>query len=66
MGLERGREKKKRAGEEPNNLWLEVRSELRRYLDGVVAALRVAVLHVSVAFVAHAGARVVQIGTCTG
>lgn len=41
-----------------------MRSKLRRYLDGVVAALRVAVLHVSVAFVAHAGARVVQIGTC--
>lgn len=46
------------------HLWLEVVSKLRRDLDGVVAALRVAVLHVSVASVAHTGADVVQVGTC--
>lgn len=45
-------------------LWLEVVSKLWRDLDGVVAALRVAVLHVGVALVAHTGGDVVHVGTC--
>lgn len=45
-------------------LWLEVRRKLRRYLDSVIASLRITVLHVCVAFVARAGASVVHIGTC--
>lgn len=51
-------------GEELIYLWLEVRRKLRRYLDSVIASLRITVLHVCVAFVARAGASVVHIGTC--
>lgn len=45
-------------------LWLEVRSKLRRYLDGIIAPLRITVLHVCVTFVACAGASVVHIWAC--
>lgn len=44
----------KKLNEELVYLWFEVRSKLRRYLDSVVAALRITVLHVCVAFVACA------------
>lgn len=45
-------------------LWLEVRSKLRRDLDGIIAPLRITVLHVCVTFVACAGASVVHIWAC--
>lgn len=45
------------------HLWLEVVGKLRCDLNGVVAALRVAVLHVGITFVAHTGGDVVNVGT---
>lgn len=52
---------KMKTNEELIYLWLEVRSKLRRYLDSVIAPLRITVLHVCIAFVACAGASVVYI-----